>query len=176
MARNRTSYICGNCGVRTPQWQGQCPACEAWNTLEIAVSSIASGGVTARARSGGSTATGAALSRTLAEVAQERDERAATGIGELDRVLGGGLVAGSVVLLGGDPGIGKSTLLLQAADALSRTQTVLYVSGEESARQVASRAQRLGLEATALRLAAETRIETILDDAVTVRASVVVID
>ncbi len=83
-------------------------------------------------------------SKTVTEVSRESDVRAETGIGELDRVLGGGLVAGSVVLLGGDPGIGKSTLLLQAADALSRERTVLYVSGEESVRQVASRAERLG--------------------------------
>jgi DNA repair protein RadA/Sms len=112
----------------------------------------------------------------VTEIAQERDERAVTGLGELDRVLGGGLVAGSVVLLGGDPGIGKSTLLLQAADALSRSLPVLYVSGEESVRQVASRAQRLGLDATALRLAAETRVESILQEAAAARAQVLVID
>jgi DNA repair protein RadA/Sms len=112
----------------------------------------------------------------VTEIAQERDERAVTGLGELDRVLGGGLVAGSVVLLGGDPGIGKSTLLLQAADALSRSLPVLYVSGEESVRQVAARAQRLGLDATALRLAAETRVESILQEAAAARAQVLVID
>jgi DNA repair protein RadA/Sms len=115
-------------------------------------------------------------SKTVTEVSQESDARAETGIGELDRVLGGGLVAGSVVLLGGDPGIGKSTLLLQAADALSRERGVLYVSGEESVRQVASRAQRLGLAATSLRLAAETRVEAIIDEAITSRAQVVVVD
>jgi DNA repair protein RadA/Sms len=125
---------------------------------------------------GAGNAAAAAASRTVTEISQERDERAVTGIGEFDRVLGGGLVAGSVVLLGGDPGIGKSTLLLQAADALSREHAVLYVSGEESARQVASRAQRLGLEAKALRLAAETRVETILEEAVASRARVLVID
>jgi len=173
MARPKTSYVCGNCGARAAQWQGQCPACEAWNTLEIAVSSIVPAGGSRNARN---LAAGPATSRTVTEIAQERDERAATGIGELDRVLGGGLVAGSVVLLGGDPGIGKSTLLLQAADALSRSLPVLYVSGEESVRQVASRAQRLGLDATALRLAAETRVESILQEAVAARAQVLVID
>jgi DNA repair protein RadA/Sms len=173
MARPKTRYVCGNCGAHTAQWQGQCPACEAWNTLEIAVSSVAVGG-----GRGGRTvpAAGPASSRTVTEIAQERDERAVTGIGELDRVLGGGLVAGSVVLLGGDPGIGKSTLLLQAADALSRAHAVLYVSGEESVRQVAARAQRLGLNAATLRLAAETRVEAILQEAVTARAQVLVID
>ena len=147
MARPKTSYVCGNCGARTPQWQGQCPACEAWNTLELAVSSIAGGGAAQRHAHGAAPGDRPSTSRTITEIAQERDVRAATGIGELDRVLGGGLVAGSVVLLGGDPGIGKSTLLLQAADALSRERPVLYVSGEESVRQVASRAQRLGLDA-----------------------------
>jgi DNA repair protein RadA/Sms len=112
----------------------------------------------------------------VTQVTEETDVRALTGIGELDRVLGGGLVAGSVVLLGGDPGIGKSTLLLQAADALSRERPVLYVSGEESVRQVGLRARRLGLEATTLRLAAETRVEGILDEATASRAQVLVID
>jgi DNA repair protein RadA/Sms len=174
MARPKTSYVCGNCGARTAQWQGQCPACEAWNTLEVAVSSLAA--VARRAASGAATATGPASSRTVAEIARERDVRARTGLGELDRVLGGGLVAGSVVLLGGDPGIGKSTLLLQAADALSRDRPVLYVSGEESVRQVAARAQRLGLDATSLRLAAQTRVEAVLEEAIAARAEVLVID
>jgi DNA repair protein RadA/Sms len=98
----------------------------------------------------------------LSEVARDDEPRTATGIGELDRVLGGGLVAGSVTLLGGDPGIGKSTLLLQASDALSRGHAVLYVSGEESLRQVALRARRLGLDSGTLRLAAETRVEAIV--------------
>jgi len=173
MARPKTSYVCGNCGARAAQWQGQCPACEAWNTLEVAVSSITPAGSGRNARN---VATGPATSRTVTEIAQERDERAVTGLGELDRVLGGGLVAGSVVLLGGDPGIGKSTLLLQAADALSRSLPVLYVSGEESVRQVAARAQRLGLDATALRLAAETRVESILQEAAAAQAQVLVID
>jgi DNA repair protein RadA/Sms len=169
MARPKTSYVCGSCGARMPQWQGQCPACQAWNTLELAVA-LAGTGMERRA------ATGAPTSKTVTQVTQETDVRALTGIGELDRVLGGGLVAGSVVLLGGDPGIGKSTLLLQAADALSHERPVLYVSGEESVRQVALRARRLGLEATELRLAAETRVEAILDEAVAAHAQVLVID
>jgi DNA repair protein RadA/Sms len=115
-------------------------------------------------------------SRPAAEVAQDSEPRAVSGIGELDRVLGGGLVAGSVTLLGGDPGIGKSTLLLQASDALSRERTVLYASGEESVRQVALRASRLGLASGSLRLLAETRVETILEEAAATRASVLVAD
>ncbi|MGI9245699.1 MAG: DNA repair protein RadA [Steroidobacteraceae bacterium] len=176
MARPKTTYVCGNCGARAAQWQGQCPSCEAWNTFEIAASSIAASGGARRAGPGVATATGPGTARTVHEIVQDRDVRAETGIGELDRVLGGGLVAGSVVLLGGDPGIGKSTLLLQAADALSRERTVLYVSGEESVRQVASRAQRLGLDAATLRLAAETRVEVVLDEAVDARAQVLVVD
>ena len=176
MARPKTSYICGACGARTPQWQGQCPACEAWNTLEAVLIAAGSAGVAARRAHGLAMATGPTASRTVEEVSRDQDVRALTGIGELDRVLGGGLVAGSVVLLGGDPGIGKSTLLLQAADALSRERAVLYVSGEESVRQVALRAQRLGLEAVSLRLAAETRIETILEEATAAAARVLVVD
>jgi DNA repair protein RadA/Sms len=118
----------------------------------------------------------APASRPAAEVAQDSEPRAVSGIGELDRVLGGGLVAGSVTLLGGDPGIGKSTLLLQASDALSRERTVLYASGEESVRQVALRASRLGLASGSLRLLAETRVETILEEAAAIRATVLVAD
>ncbi len=169
MARSRTSYVCGSCGATTPQWQGQCPACQAWNTLELAASSIAS----PAARRG---TTAAATSLAVSEVGDDSELRAATSIGELDRVLGGGLVAGSVVLLGGDPGIGKSTLLLQAADALSRRQPVLYASGEESVRQVALRARRLALESPSLRLAAETAVERIIAEATAAQARVLVID
>jgi len=168
MAKTKPVYVCGACGARTPQWQGQCPACQAWNTLELAASALplpAARGVTA----------GKATSRTVAQVTEETESRAVCGIGELDRVLGGGLVAGSVILLGGDPGIGKSTLLLQAADALSRDRPVLYASGEESVRQVALRARRLGLESGTLRLVAETRVEAILEEALAARASVLVV-
>jgi len=169
MARPRTTYVCGACGARTTQWQGQCAGCEAWNTLEIVT---APASATAARRPGPS----ASVSKTVTDVTDENETRATSGIGELDRVLGGGLVAGSVVLLGGDPGIGKSTLLLQAADALSREQAVLYCSGEESMRQVALRARRLGLVSPTLRLLAETRVETILDETVASRASVLVVD
>jgi len=169
MARPKASYVCGSCGARTPQWQGQCPACQAWNTLELAASALSM----RPARSG---APATAVSRTVTEVTQETERRAASGIGELDRVLGGGLVPGSVILLGGDPGIGKSTLLLQAADALSRELRVLYASGEESVQQVALRARRLGLASATLRLVAETRVEAILEEALASHATVLVVD
>jgi DNA repair protein RadA/Sms len=165
MARAKAEYVCGECNARTPKWQGQCPACGAWNTLELAVASAPR-----------PPASATAASRTVMQVAELPDPRTTTGIGELDRVLGGGLVDGSVTLLGGDPGIGKSTLLLQAADALSRDRSVLYVSGEESVRQVALRARRLGLDSTTLRLAAETRVESVLAEAVACAARVVVVD
>jgi DNA repair protein RadA/Sms len=165
MARAKAEYVCGECNARTPKWQGQCPACGAWNTLELAVASAPR-----------APASATAASRTVMQVAELPDPRTTTGIGELDRVLGGGLVDGSVTLLGGDPGIGKSTLLLQAADALSRDRSVLYVSGEESVRQVALRARRLGLDSTTLRLAAETRVESVLAEAVACAARVVVVD
>jgi len=170
MAKTKPTYVCGACGARTPQWQGQCPACQAWNTLELAASALS----LPAAR--GAPAADKAASRTVTEITQETESRAVSGIGELDRVLGGGLVAGSVILLGGDPGIGKSTLLLQAADALSRDRPVLYASGEESVRQVALRARRLGLESGTLRLVAETRVEAILEEALSARASVLVVD
>lgn len=171
MPKAKTSYVCGSCGARAPQWQGQCPACEAWNTLELAASAVST-------RGGRGPAPGvAAGSRSVTEVTgDDEPARTLTGMGELDRVLGGGLVAGSVVLLGGDPGIGKSTLLLQAADALARNQRVLYASGEESVRQVALRAARLGAAADALRLVAETRVESIMGEAVAAQARVLVVD
>jgi len=169
MARGKATYVCGSCGAATPQWQGQCPACGDWNTLERAAVRPSPAAAAGRGAA-------AASSRTVAEVALESEPRAATGIGELDRVLGGGLVAGSVMLLGGDPGIGKSTLLLQASDALSRTQPVVYASGEESVRQVALRARRLGLGSATLRLVAETRVEAVVEEAVAAQARVLVVD
>jgi DNA repair protein RadA/Sms len=169
MARPKASYVCGNCGAHSSQWQGQCPSCQSWNSLELAAPPAAH----RTAAAGGPAATS---SRTLSEVGRETEVRAATGIGELDRVLGGGLVPGSVILLGGDPGIGKSTLLLQAADALSRNQPVLYASGEESVRQVALRARRLELDSESLRVIAETRVESIVEAALAARAGVLVVD
>jgi DNA repair protein RadA/Sms len=169
MAKPRTSYVCAACGERTSQWQGQCPACEAWNTLEATLAQ-ARGADTRRA------AVPAPVARTVTQITAETDDRISAGIGEFDRVLGGGLVAGSAILLGGDPGIGKSTVLLQIADALSRDRAVLYASGEESVRQVALRARRLGLASTSLRLLAETRVEAILEAAAASAARVLIVD
>lgn len=155
----KTIYTCGSCGSQQPKWVGQCPDCGGWNTLEEAVASPvkASGG-----RFGGYAGDAGPQVRLLSEVSAETTERTPTGLVELDRVLGGGLVQGSVVLIGGDPGIGKSTLLIQALASLSDRLPSLYVSGEESAEQISLRAQRLGLPAQHLQILTETCVERIL--------------
>jgi DNA repair protein RadA/Sms len=174
-ARPKTAYACADCGHTSPKWLGQCPSCRAWNTMheELAV------------RAGGGDArgfvTGASPSRPvpLAEVEASEEARVRTGIGELDRVLGGGVVPGSLALLGGDPGIGKSTLLLAALERLARAlgpRPVLYVSGEESARQVKMRADRLGVAAPNLHLFAETDATKVLHAADALRPAVLAID
>jgi DNA repair protein RadA/Sms len=154
MARERTLYTCGECGGTSPKWLGQCPHCKAWNTL---VESVAE----APAKHRFQALAKAQPVATLSAIEATEVERTPTGIDELDRVLGGGLVAGGVVLIGGDPGIGKSTLLLQALDALARQAKTLYVTGEESGAQVALRAHRLGLAASAVRVLAEIQLEKI---------------
>ena len=158
MAKPKTIYTCTECGGTAPRWLGQCPSCKAWNTLEETVAEPAAGAGKNRFQA-------LAVSQpvtTLSEVEAADVERTPTGLDELDRVLGGGVVEGGVVLIGGDPGIGKSTLLLQALDALSGRMKVLYVTGEESTAQVALRARRLGLPGTQVRVLAEIHLEKIL--------------
>jgi DNA repair protein RadA/Sms len=157
MAKDKSIYVCSECGGTSPKWLGKCPSCAAWNTLEETVAESA-GGKTHRFQSLSRSAPVA----TLAEIETTDVARVPTGQDELDRVLGGGIVPGGVTLIGGDPGIGKSTLLLQAAEALSSRMKVLYVSGEESGAQVALRARRLGLEGARVRVLAETQLERIL--------------
>ena len=175
MAKSKEVFICQNCGADSPKWQGQCAGCGEWNTLlaELAAANP-------RRRQGGATAAAHAsrrdLSSSLAAEAVVEQGRLATGSTELDRVLGGGLVPGSVTLIGGDPGIGKSTLMLQAAAALNGLGAVLYATGEESLKQVALRARRLGLEAATARLIAETCVEDIVGAAVGVAAHVLIVD
>ena len=162
--RSRTAYVCGDCGASFGKWQGQCGECGAWNTLSEFVIEPASGSRPGAARHGGwAGRADAARVTALKDVGAEAEVRQSTGIGELDRVLGGGLVQGSVVLVGGDPGIGKSTLLLQALARLAVRLPALYVTGEESLAQLAGRAQRLGLPLDDLHALAETCIEKILD-------------
>ncbi|MCC6474161.1 MAG: DNA repair protein RadA [Burkholderiales bacterium] len=167
----KSVYVCNECGSRSPRWQGQCPGCEGWNTL---VESAADPLARERHRFGG-IARGAPAQR-LADVPAVESARAPTGIGELDRVLGGGLVAGQVVLIGGDPGVGKSTLLLQALAAMSAKASALYVSGEESAEQVALRARRLALDPAGIQLLAEIQLERILATLAGHRPDIAVVD
>jgi DNA repair protein RadA/Sms len=159
----KTIYVCRECGGQTPKWLGQCPHCSAWNTLEETAAEAPAGAAKNRLAAGRHAALNAPQAvATLSDIETRDVERTPTGQDELDRVLGGGVVAGGVVLIGGDPGIGKSTLLLQALDAMSATLPVLYVTGEESGAQVALRARRLGLAGTRVRVLAEIQLERIL--------------
>lgn len=165
MARANPVFVCGTCGGETLKWQGQCPLCGEWNSLEQKSAPGARAAAPAAAVALSAGVRGAAAT-----------ERLASGATELDRVLGGGIVPGSVILLGGDPGIGKSTLLLQVAAAAGASRPVLYASGEESVAQVSLRAERLGLAADGLGLVAETDLAAILALAAERRAAVLVID
>jgi len=176
MAKAKTAYVCAQCGAEHTKWQGQCESCGQWNTLSEIVLEPASKGGAAPRRGGYAGASSAARIVALTDVAAEAEQRTLIGIGELDRVLGGGLVQGSVVLVGGDPGIGKSTLLLQTLGELGAGLRALYVSGEESLAQIAARAQRLGLPLANIRCLAETCIERILENAVSDAPGVLVID
>jgi len=168
MAKQKTVYNCTECGGQSPKWQGQCPHCGAWNTLVESVAQPAAKRYQGLAQT--------SQIQLLGEVTAAEEPRLATGIGELDRVLGGGLVRGGVVLLGGDPGIGKSTLLLQALSQLSKSSKALYVSGEESAQQVALRARRLSLDSRQLEVLAEIQLEKILVALTSNQPDVAVID
>lgn len=169
MSRERTPYVCQSCGARFPKWAGQCADCGAWNSL-VEAPAIAGGG--RRAPRGGT----APASARLDAVPAEAVARVTTGIDELDRVLGGGLVPGAVCLIGGDPGVGKSTLLLQLLAAVEGRLNTLYVTGEESLSQVSLRARRLALSRRDLSAAAETRLESVLDLLATQRPGLAVID
>jgi DNA repair protein RadA/Sms len=165
MARPNPVFVCGSCGGETLKWQGQCPLCGEWNSLE-------------ERRAAGARAAPSAAVVALSEGAQAAagTERIASGMAELDRVLGGGIVPGSVILLGGEPGIGKSTLLLQVAACVAASRAVVYASGEESVTQVSLRAQRLSLGAAGLALAAETDLAAVLAVARERRAALLVVD
>ncbi|MGB3289987.1 MAG: DNA repair protein RadA [Burkholderiaceae bacterium] len=169
MAKAKTLFTCSDCGGSCPKWEGKCPHCGAWNTLQ---ETRDAGAATHRY----APLAGASPVRSLAEIEARELPRQPTGISEFDRVLGGGLVAGAVVLIGGDPGIGKSTLLLQALVSLSKAVKVLYVTGEESAEQVALRARRLELLTGEVDLLAEIRLESIMAALVEQKPSVAVVD
>ncbi|NPV52349.1 MAG: DNA repair protein RadA [Firmicutes bacterium] len=175
MPKAKTRYICQECGYGAPKWLGRCPGCGAWNSMvEEAVQGTGAGG------SGASRLGSLAMGdnpRPITEVEAREEERLSTGIGELDRALGGGVVPGSFILVAGDPGIGKSTLMLQMSNSIGLTgRTVLYVSGEESSRQIRLRADRLGPLSGALFVVAETNIRVIEDHIASVAPSLVIID
>ena len=173
VAKDKTLYSCNDCGGTTPKWQGKCPHCGAWNTLIETVAESPAGAGRNRFASLAPTSAVA----VLADIEAADVARTPTGIGELDRVLGGGIVEGGVVLIGGDPGIGKSTLLLQALDGLQRAGTpTLYVTGEESGAQVALRSRRLGLERSQVPVLAEIQLEKILATLGTAKPAVAVVD
>jgi DNA repair protein RadA/Sms len=179
VSKAKLQYICSECGAISSKWSGQCADCGEWNCLEESVTATASATTSAtaaatNARYGGYA--GESDITNAADVALLEETRTTTGLSELDRVLGGGLVAGSVILLGGDPGIGKSTLLVQCLAHLSQQHKVLYITGEESLQQVTLRARRLNLPEKDLRLLAETRVEAILAHADREKPEIMVID
>jgi len=174
MAKAKTNYTCSECGAIANRWTGQCADCKAWNTMVETV--VDTPGVNRMSQSAHRSLAQTAPVLSLADIEAIDVPRFGTGIEEFDRVLGGGLVAGGVVLIGGDPGIGKSTLLLQALSSLSVVRSTLYVSGEESGAQIALRARRLAVDAKDLKLQAEIQLEKILGTIADLKPDVVVID
>ena len=171
MAKAKTVYFCTSCGNETPKWQGKCPSCGAWNTLQEHIEKPVAAG---RMKS---TPVGFTREpKLLKDVDCDREVRFTTGMGELDRVLGGGAVSGSLVLVGGAPGIGKSTLLLQICNCLCMQRSVLYVSGEESEKQLKLRAQRLGVEPENLYILSETRLSDVLETVESVKPDILIVD
>lgn len=174
MAKAKSVYICSQCGYESSKWNGRCPDCGEWNTFEESIPAVSTASGKQRARSNRD------LSDAIVGIkgvdARSDEVRYPTGLNELDRVLGGGLVKGSLVLLGGEPGIGKSTILLQICSFLGEEHTILYVSGEESVRQIKLRAQRLGVDSDNLYLLAENDCEAICDVISKEKPEVVIID
>jgi DNA repair protein RadA/Sms len=168
LAKTKFRYVCQECGYESLKWMGKCGGCGGWNTFVEEVVTVQS------ASPKGISSVGKPI--LLKDIDFKTEPRIKVGIPEFDRVLGGGLVLGSLVLVGGDPGIGKSTLLLQATHSLEGKQTVLYISGEESVEQIKMRAQRLGVEQEQLYLVGETNIEMILSYVDTLKPDVVIID
>ncbi len=165
MAKAKTAYVCTECGAHSVKWAGQCPECTSWNTLAETTFSAPS-----------TTAGSGLAATTLEALPDDVEARHETGFGEFDRVLGGGLMPGAVVLLGGDPGVGKSTLLQQVSASLMQALPLCYATGEESLRQIGQRSIRLGLDAAAMNLLADTSLENVLEQAQRCKARVLVID
>lgn len=171
MGKAKTVFYCTSCGNETPKWVGRCPGCGAWNTLEEHVEKPMPVG---RAKS--SAVGGSKLPQSITGIDTESEVRFSTGMGELDRVLGGGAVLGSLVLVGGAPGIGKSTLLLQICNSLCSARSVLYISGEESERQLKLRAVRLGVAPEQLYILSETRMSDVLEAVDAIKPDILIID
>ena len=171
MAKNKNSYQCENCGVQLTKWAGQCPECREWNSI---VESVATS--SPRGRFGGYSGQLSNEVKNLSAIGQSPTNRMAVGVGEIDRVLGGGIVPGSVILLGGDPGIGKSTLLIQLVSALAGRFPSLYITGEESLEQLGMRARRLELTLDGIRCLTETSVEQILGHAESEKPRLMIID
>lgn len=172
MAKTKTVFYCTNCGNETPRWQGKCPACGAWNTIEEHIEKPAASGIKAKSSPVGQSK----RPQRLQDISADGETRFSTGMGELDRVLGGGAVAGSLVLVSGAPGIGKSTLLLQICNRLCAERKVLYVSGEESERQLKLRAERLSVSPEALYVLSETRLSDILEATAETKPDILIVD
>ncbi len=171
MAKVRSVYVCSNCEYENSKWLGKCPHCGEWNTFEEVVKQSETAASAVRTAAVYGTAP-----MKIGEIQTNAEFRYNTGLGELDRVLGGGIVKGSIILVGGDPGIGKSTILLQICEHLGKGQKVLYVSGEESAKQIKLRAMRLGVTSDALYILTETSVEIIAEHIGTMSPDIVIID
>ena len=169
MARTKIVFFCTECGHETPKWQGRCPACGQWNTMQEHIDRSSAG-------KGNAMSLRSNLPRKLSEIDSSAEARFTTGIGELDRVLGGGAVVGSLVLVGGAPGIGKSTLLLQICNSLCADRRVLYVSGEESERQLKMRAERIGVFPENLYMLSETNLSRITEATHNIVPDVLIVD
>ncbi len=171
MAKTKTVFFCTNCGNETPKWMGRCPGCGAFNTMEEHIEKPVAVGKAKSAPVGSSR-----VPKQIRDVTSDGEIRFSTGMGELDRVLGGGAVAGSLVLVGGAPGIGKSTLLLQICNSLCAGRKVLYISGEESERQLKLRAERLGVDPEDLYILSETRLSDVVEAAEQSQPDILIVD
>jgi DNA repair protein RadA/Sms len=179
MAKPKTAFFCSNCGQETSGWMGKCPGCGSWNTIveeKIKPSPPAAGGSRGWFVDSSFSAKNQPKAVYLSEIEPDPGIRFSTGIGELDRVLGGGFVAGSIVLVGGDPGIGKSTLLMQVCGNMSQSGAILYVSGEESAQQIRLRSDRLGILPDSIRILQQTAFVPVVESIQDIKPVIVVID
>lgn len=173
MKNTKTIYECQTCGFQSPKWAGRCPECDSWNTF---IEEILKPSIDVNRKVSVTDVISPSVPMTVEEIAADDVERIETGISEFDRVLGGGIVRGGAVLFGGDPGIGKSTLLLQLSDLISKSDKVLYISGEESLNQIKLRADRIGIRSKNLFLLNETNLESIISNIEEVKPDLVVID